>query len=92
MKKTDGLNWTSDSSGARSAFRSEAEEWSRKAEPRIARFLPVRLVREGKNGPILRFIAGLVRDFFTRNKQFCNHCGKRIRFFDIIAGREDFLF
>ena len=50
-KKADGLNWTSDSSGARSAFRSEAEEWSRKAEPRIARFLPVRLVREGKNGP-----------------------------------------
>ena len=91
MKKTDGLNWTSDSSGARSAFRSEAEEWSRKAEPRIARFLPVRLVREGKNGPILRLTAGLVIHFFTRNKQFCNHCGKRIRFFDIVAGREDFL-
>lgn len=52
-EKAGGLNWTSDSSGARSAFRSEAEEWSRKAEPRIARFLPVRLVREGKNGPKL---------------------------------------
>lgn len=26
--------------GARSAFRSGAEEWSRKAEPGIARFLP----------------------------------------------------
>ena len=87
MKKTDGLNWTSDSSGARSAFRSEAEEWSRKAEPRIARFLPVRLVREGKNGPILRLIAGLVRHFFTRNKQFCKHCRKRIGFFDVIVWR-----
>ena len=83
MKKTDGLNWTSDSSGARSAFRSEAEEWSRKAEPRIARFLPVRLVREGKNGPGNNYeknfhycgsLLVLSNTFSTVNKQSCSHC------------------